>query len=252
MKAILMAAGYGGRISQFTNEPKSLLKLNNETIIRHTVEMLLKNNISVTIIVGFKNKLIEKELEDLPVKFYYNPFYKVTNSIASLWLAKEELETDEDIILGNADVYWEENLLYELLNSEKKITILGDRSRRLIGDYFFGCKNNIIQKYGKELLPEERTCEYVGLAKVKASFLPTFKSQVQYLIEDGQYNLWWENALYTVSDKFPIFVKDVENKFWAEVDYIEDYERLKEYIKSKNKFNKSLYNEKNNKNIYKI
>lgn len=230
MKAILMAAGYGGRISQFTNEPKSLLKINNKSIIRHTVEMLLENNISVTIIVGFKHELIINELKDLNVKFYYNPFFRVTNSIGSLWLAKDELNTDEDIILGNADVYWDQDILDSLLSDERETVMLGDRTRALTGDYFFGCKNEIIEKYGKELVPEERTCEYVGLAKLKNSFIKTFKNQMEYLVESGEYNLWWENTLYTVADKYPIYVQDVEGKFWAEVDYIEDYERIKKQI----------------------
>lgn len=233
MKAILMAAGYGGRISKFTNEPKSLLKINNKSIIRHTVEMLLAHNISVSIIVGFKHELIEKELFDLPVTFYHNPFFRVTNSIGSLWIAKKELDTNEDLILGNADVYWDEDILNDLLTSDKEVLILGDKSRRLTGDYFFGCKNGIIEKYGKELLPEERTCEYVGLATIKNSFVPIFKSQIEQLVDEGEYNLWWENVLYTVSDKFPIYVKDVDGKFWAEVDYIEDYERIKQKIETK-------------------
>lgn len=233
MKAILMAAGYGGRISQFTNEPKSLLKINNKSIIRHTVEMLLNNNISVTIIVGFKHQLIIDELKDLDVKFYYNPFFKVTNSIGSLWLAKDELDTDEDIILGNADVYWDQDILDSLLSDQREVVMLGDKTRALTGDYFFGCKNSVIEKYGKELVPEERTCEYVGLAKLKNSFITTFKEQMKYLVENGEYNLWWENTLYTVADKYPIYVQDVDGKFWAEVDYIEDYERIKKEIEKK-------------------
>lgn len=233
MKAILMAAGYGGRISQFTNEPKSLLKINGKSIIRHTVEMLLKNNISVSIIVGFKHELIIEELKDLDVKFYYNPFFKVTNSIASLWLAKEELKAKEDIILANADVYWDEDIL-ELVNKcEKDVFVLGDKTRALLGDYFFGCKDGRIDKYGKELIPEERTCEYVGIAKIKNKFLDIFSKQVNYLVENGEYNLWWENALYTISDIYPIYVEDVDGKFWAEVDYIEDYERIKSKIENK-------------------
>lgn len=227
MKAILMAAGVGSRISEYTNEPKSLLKVNGQAIIRHTVEMLQKNGIEVSIIVGFKHKLIEKELEGLDVKFYHNPFYRVTNSIASLYIAREELDTDEDVILGNADVYYDQDILDELLNSNKETIMLGDVSRRLNGDYFFSCKNGKIEKYGKELVPEERTCEYVGLARIKNSFLKKFKEQTEKLVDEGEYNFWWENALYTIADKFPIYVEDVDGKFWAEVDTIEDYNRIK-------------------------
>ena len=233
MKAILMAAGVGSRISEYTNEPKSLLKVNGQAIIRHTVEMLQKNGIDVTIIVGFKHQLIEKELKGLNVKFYHNPFYRVTNSIASLWIAREELNTSEDVILGNADVYYDQDILDELIHSEKETIMLGDETRRLTGDYFFWCKNDRIEKYGKELVPEERTCEYVGLAKIKNSFLPEFKKQTEKLVDEGEYNLWWENALYSIAHEYPIYVEDVDGKFWAEVDTIDDYNRIKSTIEKK-------------------
>ena len=230
MKAILMAAGYGGRISQFTSEPKSLLKINNKSIIRNTVEMLIKHDIDVSIIVGFKHELIREELKGLDVKFYHNPFFRVTNSIGSLWLAEQELHTSEDLILANADVYWDEDILDIVLNCKKEVFMLGDKKRAQVGDYFFGCKNGIIEKYGKELIPEERTCEYVGIARVNNKFINTFSNQVNKLVNDGEYNLWWENALYSICNNYPISVIDVGNCFWAEVDYIEDYERIKKEI----------------------
>ena len=44
--------------------------------------------------------------------------------------------------------------------------------------------------------------------------------------------VWWENTLYTIADKYPICVQDVDGKFWAEVDYIEDYERIKKHLEN--------------------
>ena len=56
---------------------------------------------------------------------------------------------------------------------------------------------------------------------------------LDYLIKDEDYNLWWENILYSLSDKKDIHVKDVEGKFWGEVDTIEDYDRILNYINNK-------------------
>lgn len=53
------------------------------------------------------------------------------------------------------------------------------------------------------------------------------------LVDNGEYNLWWENVLYTMTDKHPVYVQNVDGKFWAEVDYIEDYERIKKGIEGK-------------------
>lgn len=235
MKAILMAAGMGTRISQKTNEPKSLLNAGNTSIIRHTVEMLQKHNIDVTVILGFKSDLIIQELKGLNVHFYINPFFRVTNSIASLWFAKQELNCKDDFIFANADVYWEEDILSLLQESNKDVLMLGDKSRVEVGDYFFKCRNDKIIDYGKELDINNRTCEYVGIAKISKEFMPEFINNLDCLIKDEEYNLWWENILYSLSDRRDIYVQDVEGKFWGEVDTIEDYNRILSFINSKDK-----------------
>lgn len=230
MRAILMAAGMGTRISQKTSQPKSLLKIGEKSIIRNTVEMLQNENIDVTVVLGFKSDLIIDELKGLDVTFYINPFFRVTNSIASLWFAKEKIECNEDIIFANADVYWEKDILNMLKELNKSVIMLGDRTRVKEGDYFFKCKDDKIIDYGKELNENNRTCEYVGIAKISKQFIPEFVNNLEYLIKEEEYNLWWENILYSLSDKNDIFVKDVEGKFWGEVDTIEDYNRILQHI----------------------
>lgn len=55
MKAILMAAGRGTRISRTIDDKcKCTLDIGGQSLIRHTVEMLIKNNIEVHIVVGYK------------------------------------------------------------------------------------------------------------------------------------------------------------------------------------------------------
>ena len=211
----------------------NILKYISQNGIKHTVEMLQRNNIDVIIILGFKSDLIIEELKGLNVKFYINPFFRVTNSIASLWFAREELKDNEDIIFANADVYWEEDILELLKDNSKDVIMLGDKSRVEVGDYFFKCKNDKIIDYGKELDVNNRTCEYVGMAKISKDFMPEFVQNLDYLIKDEDYNLWWENILYSLSDKKDIHVKDVEGKFWGEVDTIEDYDRILNYINNK-------------------
>ncbi|MBR3003449.1 MAG: NTP transferase domain-containing protein, partial [Lachnospiraceae bacterium] len=99
MKAILLAAGVGTRIVKDIGPmPKSMLEVDGQPLIVHTVQLLQKNNMEVTVITGFQHRVIEEALKDLGVTIYYNPFYAVTNSIGSLWYAREELNTDEVFI----------------------------------------------------------------------------------------------------------------------------------------------------------
>lgn len=230
MRAILMAAGIGSRLKMATRGPKCVLDVGGMPLVRHTVTMLLEHGISVAIVVGYHYEMVMKALEGLHVQYYYNPFYKVTNSMASLWFAREFIDPKEDLILGNADVYWDEDVLDLLLSDERDAVMLSDVSRVDKGDFFFRTENGRIIDYGKELKREERDCEYVGLARLKTAFLSHFKKHIDTCVEDELYTFWWENVLYRYGREYPIYALDVEGRFWGEIDYVTDYERILEYV----------------------
>lgn len=237
MQAFLLAAGKGSRISKNIPEiPKCTLPVGDRPLIQRTVEMLLSNNIQVTIIVGYKHKYIREVLKTYDINIVYNPFYDVTNSIASLWLARNFIQY-EDTIIANADVYWNQEILDSLIEHKDDVFLLTDKTRVLDGDYFFYAPNGCVEKYGKELEIEERTCEYVGIARVCKNFVSSFKNRLEALIEKQNHGLWWENVLYSFSDEREISILDVEGKFWAEIDFIEDYERILEYVRIQEKIN---------------
>lgn len=230
MRAILMAAGVGSRLGHSVSRPKCTLEVDGEPLIRRTVRMLLEHGISTAIVVGYKREMVYQALDGLQVTYYYNPFYKVTNSMASLWFAREYLDGDEDVILGNADVFWDESILDLLLSDQREAVMLSDASRAAVGDYFFRTENGRIMAYGKELPREYRDCEYVGVAKLKASFVKKFRMRVSQCVEHELYDMWWENVLYNYSAQTPVYAIDVEGRFWCEIDYVEDYERIIQYI----------------------
>ncbi len=230
MRAILMAAGIGSRLNRPTREPKCVLKVGGEPLIRHTVRMLLGHGVKVAVVVGYRYEMVMKALEGLKVKYYFNPFYRVTNSMASLWFAREFIDPKEDLILGNADVYWDEDVLGLLLSDERDAVMLTDVARVDVGDFFFKTENGRVVSYGKELKREERDCEYVGLARIKSDFLNRFKQRMDKCVEDELYSFWWENVLYSYIDDYPIYALDVGGRFWGEIDYAEDYERILAHV----------------------
>lgn len=232
MKAIIMAAGTGNRISRMIQEvPKSTLPINGKPLIRMMVECLIRYGLEPVVIVGYKREKVFEALEGLKVKYYYNPFYAITNSIATLWFAREELTGD--ILFMNADVFVSEEILKGILADERDVVMSIDVTRRKTGDYFFSTTDDgIIKKYGKDLPIDQRSCEYVGIAKVRESFIGRFKERLEELIDKGSHMLWWENVLYSFADseEYPINTIDVKNLFWSEIDYFDDYERILKYI----------------------
>lgn len=235
MKAFLLAAGRGTRISKKIKEvPKSTLDVGGVPLIQRTVDMLLDNGIEVTVIVGYKYEYIEKILENRNVNIVHNPFFDVTNSIASLWLAKEYIN-DEDIIVANADVFWTQELLDKIIANanNEEVFMLSDAKRAEDGDYFFEIKEGCIKKYGKELKRDDRNAEYVGIAYISKSFVPAFKLRLEELINSQNHNVWWENILYSYIGEYEIKSMDVGDLFWSEIDYIEDYDRIINFINGK-------------------
>jgi choline kinase len=230
MRVFILAAGVGTRLSRIAQgNPKCLLRIGEGTLIRQMVARLHSRGLTdVTVITGYQHALIERELGDL-VCYRHNPFYHVTNSIASLWFARDLLEGDA--LITNGDLFYEEHLLDLILPDQRGAVMLVDTSRIKGADYRFQFDGDRIVGYGKEIPDDETDGEYVGIACVRASFLPRFKSRLEELVGRQETGKWWEDVLYSyIPEGVPIAYRDVAGIFWAEVDYVEDYERILAWV----------------------
>ena len=128
MKALLLAAGKGTRISRHLHgKPKCTVDVGNISLIEYTISILKKKNIEeIAVVTGYKHEIIEEMLSNQNIKMYYNPFYDVTNSIASSWFAKDFFNSDDDIIIMNADVFCEEAVYDTIMNLSENIVMIAD------------------------------------------------------------------------------------------------------------------------------
>lgn len=236
MKAILLAAGRGTRIARNVEMvPKSTLPIDGIPLIRRSVELLQNAGMECIVCTGYQEHKIREALAGIEnIEYVYNPFYDVTNSIASLWFARKLL--DDDALILNADVFFSKEILKLMLEDRRDPVMAIDYSRTIEGDYFFYTSlDGRIEKYGKGLPIEQRSCEYVGMAKISKNFMPKFMERMEKMIHSQQHDKWWENILYSFTDskEEDIFTVDVDGRFWAEIDYFDDYERIIDFV-SKN------------------
>ncbi len=228
MKAIILAAGVGSRITDNIGPvPKSTLKINGKAIIRNTTEMLINRGIDVAICTGYRYQMIQQVLEGLPVNFYNNPFYAMMNNIGTLWFAKDFL-CDDDCIIISADVVFEDTLLERIIIAEGDLLMVTDSSRTTDGDYFFSLDaDGRIIEYGPELSIEKRSCEYVGLSKISRNASKAFNKQLINMVEDGDYKIYFENVFFSFinNEKYQLKTIDVSGCAWREIDKIEDYKK---------------------------
>jgi choline kinase len=239
MKAIIMVAGVGSRlVKKVRHLPKCLLVFDNETILSRNVRLLKKYGIDETIVVaGYHGDIVKEEI-GREAKVVFNPFFRVTNSIASFWFAHKQFDLYDDLIIFNGDVIYQEEVLKTALEINKSALMLMDTTRIEDADYRLKIETDYIVDQGKELSNENTNGEYVGIVKMTKDFVPIYLSRVSDLVEKQEkYGMWWEEALFKIRDEFKtkIYVADVKGYFWAEADYIEDIERIEKWFNAGNR-----------------
>ena len=227
MKVLLLAAGRGTRISRYlSGNPKCTVDIGGEKLIRYTVDLFNKKGITdIGIVLGYRAEVIREVLSDKNVRFFYNPFYDVTNSIASAWFAKDFLAAADDTLIMNADVYLEEAMLDKILQTQLSPVMFADGTRKEEADYKFKYTDGILEKYGKDLTGDDISGEYIGIGRFSREFMPEFLAQLEEMISTQRHSVWWENILYEMVGSRNVYVASLDGLFWAEVDYIADYER---------------------------
>lgn len=123
MQAIILAAGQGKRLGQYTKDnTKCMVKVNGVSLIDRVIKQLVHIHIDrLVLVVGYK----AKELKDfighrydgmIKIEYIENPLYDKTNNIYSLALAKDRL-CEDDTLLLESDLIFEDSLLKMLVDS---------------------------------------------------------------------------------------------------------------------------------------
>ena len=123
MQAIILAAGMGRRLGEYTRDnTKCMLPVNGERLIDRVLGQLSQLGLSrVVIVVGYKGQnlidYIGHRYDDrLKIEYVNNPVYDKTNNIYSLSLAKEKLQED-DTLLIESDLIFDDSLFRMIMDN---------------------------------------------------------------------------------------------------------------------------------------
>ncbi|HAV92862.1 TPA: hypothetical protein DCW38_06750 [candidate division WOR-3 bacterium] len=220
MNYIILAAGMGTRLKPFTNNfPKCLVNIGNqETIVERCVRLIRKHDktAEITIVVGFKKESIMEKFTD--INFICNPFYEFTNSIVSLWFARNLLNKETVVI--NGDIVFSEELAKILVKKPTKPHIFMDSSIKKDGDYNVQIDEGKVVVMSKEL--DEYSGEYAGITKLDKNTAVKLKKELEDFIDKGYFKQWYEDVLvHMILDiDFELFYEDIANYSWTELDSI--------------------------------
>ena len=231
MKAVILAAGQGRRLAPMGwDKPKCLLPCGNRTLLDSTLQSILEHGIrDVIIVVGYRRELVENAARRHATncEFIVNEDYATTNTIHSLWLAREYL--NEGIIYFNGDVWFEPPVLSFLLQSAGR-----RRSALLVEVKRCGAEEVKVQvdpfgriiRIGKDLPPEEALGEFIGLGKFEHSACASLvESLWRYNEELGRKDCFFESALADILDRHTFMAAPLGGLKAVEIDTPEDYAR---------------------------
>ncbi|MBI2067946.1 MAG: NTP transferase domain-containing protein [Deltaproteobacteria bacterium] len=122
MKALITTAGLGTRLEKMRHTNKCLLEVGDRSILRRSLDSLHQHGIhEVYVVTGHFAEKVEKEVVG-KATCLFNPFYKVSGIVISIWFAKSFLYK-EDFIFLTGDVVYDSGLIDKILKIKKDIVI---------------------------------------------------------------------------------------------------------------------------------
>jgi len=131
MKAVILAAGQGTRLRPLTNHlPKCLVQVHRKPLLQYQLESLQQAGIQhCVIVVGYLGDMVQRhfgpKFGNVRITYVTNEIFNHTNNIYSLWVARQEL--NDDILLLEGDLLFEEGLLGDIIRSPYTDVAVVDR-----------------------------------------------------------------------------------------------------------------------------
>lgn len=226
MTYIILAAGKGSSLRPLTLKyPKTSYKLDETTTVLQRMVRSIRRydkKAEIVVVIGYLSDTIKQELEDDNVRFVMNPFYEVTNSISSVWFARDYLER-ENVAIVHGDVVFDDYLTEAYLTKEtEKPYVLVDKAYKNPTAY------NVVEKDDQILVMSNKLenfdAKYCCMTKLDAVSARLVKQEVDNMIRSNMYDQYFEDSLVqmVMFHDFQLFYVDVEGHNWNEINGVDD------------------------------
>jgi choline kinase len=244
MKAIILAAGVGNRLGDISKgKPKCLLEFEGKSLLHRHITLLKQLGITeILVVTGYRQDAIKDELlrldVDENVRTVYNAEFRL-GSVISLWTAREFLEPDDDVILMDADVLYDCNILKILVNTLHDNCFLLDRDFEPGDEPVKICvHDNTMVEFRKHIdtqLEFDSQGESVGFFRFSGKVSEQLARHCKEYIDGDQKETPYEEVirdlLLQTPDEFNF--EDITGLSWIEIDFPEDFSRAINEVLSK-------------------
>ena len=236
MKAVILAAGMGTRLRPLTNSrPKCQVEVRGKPILQHQLESLAKAGIAECVLVtGYLSNQprghFGRRFRGVEISYVENERYDETNNLYSLWLALKEF--DDDIILMEGDLVFEDVILEQLLNSPDPNVAVVDRYQTFMDGTVIlpegrVSKTMVLKKDQGADFDYSRALKTINIYKLSGKDLShqIIPELTRYVIE-GKTDQYYEAVFADLISRgvFELSILRTEDTKWAEIDTIEDLE----------------------------
>lgn len=256
MQAIILAAGMGRRLGEYTKDnTKCMVPVNGVRLIDRVLNQLSELDLKrVVIVVGYKGKELVDYIGNrydnkVKIEFVSNPIYDKTNNIYSLWKVEKQLQEDDTLLL-ESDLIYDDKLLHMIVeNPYPNLALVAKYETWMDGTMVrIDSDNNIVNFVPKKAFKYSEVNSYyktVNIYKFSKDF--SEKTYVPFLNAYCKVmgnNEYYEQVLrvITLLDKSTMKALPIGNERWYEIDdvqdldiaetlFLPDNERLQRYSK---------------------
>ena len=235
MQAIILAAGMGKRLGEYTkNNTKCMVPVNGTPLIDRVLGQLSKLGLArVVIVVGYKGQelmdYLGYERDGLKIEYVNNPIYDKTNNIYSLALAKKQLQED-DTLLIESDLIFDEGMFDLLLNSpEPNLALVAKYETWMDGTMVrLDADNNIVNFIPKADFKFSDVDSYYKTVNIykfsKAFSRDKYVPFLEAYTKAVGNNEYYENVLRIISflNSHDLKALPISNEKWYEIDDKQD------------------------------
>ncbi|MBT6068524.1 phosphocholine cytidylyltransferase family protein [Candidatus Peregrinibacteria bacterium] len=235
MKVAFLLAGMSRRMGELTKDkPKSLVELSGAPLLGHLLERFVANGITDFVpVIGYKKEGIldfikEKYGGQVTVTPAVNEKYNETNNMYSLYCAASLLR-GKPFILCNGDTLLNKNIiksLNELPEAESAIALDIENKDIYIDSPGTIIKDGRVFDIGRHVSAEENGGYAIGLYKFNAELSEAFFTEIEKMLEKGQYNAGFHDPLMTLFAKYPMSAHSTAGLSWTDLDTPEDIPKI--------------------------
>jgi choline kinase len=228
VRAIILAAGRGGRLQGVIGDkPKCLARIGERTLLDRQIEAIQNAGITrIAVVAGYGIDQVQRACP-AHVEIVQNARYAATNSLYSLWLARDLL-LDGFLVL-NCDVLFHPQMLHDLLTArcDDALLVAARRDACSYGEEEMKVRirRGLVSAIAKTLSDEDSDAENVGIARFSPAGALALVDRLNRIVAAGEVREWLPRAFAELCEERALHAVDSRGYPWIEIDFPEDYWR---------------------------